>query len=68
MNKIDIFREKIEQGSNFGASLDKMMEQALSLSKDPAISSDFERGIYQKIYTILSENPFTTYNPTGKYY
>ncbi|XP_067930081.1 guanine nucleotide-binding protein G(o) subunit alpha-like [Watersipora subatra] len=64
MNKIDIFREKIEQGSNFGASLDKMMEQALSLSKDPTISSDFERGIYQKIYTILSENPFTTYNPT----
>lgn len=67
MNKIDLLKEKIESGGNFAASLDSMMEQAESLSRDPSLSSDFERGIYQQIHTILSTHSFSTYTPTGKY-
>ena len=66
MNKIDIFKDKIENGSNFAKSINQMMEQANALSQDPTISSDFERGIYHQIYNILSLNPYSTYTPTGK--
>lgn len=67
MNKIDILKEKIENGGDFLASIDRMRIQAGELAQDPTLSSDFERGIYLQIHNILATNSFSTYTPTGKY-
>lgn len=66
MNKIDLLKEKIENGGDFLASMEAMREQAQSLAFDPTIPSDFERGIYQQIYNILTTHQYSTYVPTGK--
>lgn len=66
MNKIDILKQKIERGANFSAALERVKEQAQTLSSESNACSDFERGIYREIFDILSTNPYNTYVPSGK--
>jgi len=65
MNKIDILKDKIEKGADFGAAMDNIREQALEFSKDEAKYGKYERGIYTQIYNTLASQPYSKYEPTG---
>lgn len=65
MNKIDILKEKIERGADFGAAMDKIREEALSNSTNLNHSAH-DRKIYRHLYEVLTENPYDQFNTTGK--
>lgn len=65
MNKIDILKEKLERGADFGAAMDKIKTEALRNSGNPA-HGDKDRLIYRRLYEILAANPFSSFKVTGK--
>lgn len=66
MNKIDILREKIEKGGDFAAAIDTIRKQSGELATSANVKSDFERGLYSHIHSILTQNPYSIFNPTGE--
>ena len=65
MNKIDILKEKIERGADFGAAMDAIREEAY-LNSTKSTHSDHDRKIYRSLYDILAENPYDLFCTTGK--
>lgn len=65
MNKIDILKEKIERGADFGAALEKIKMEAFMNANNPGEYSDYDRLIYGRLYEIFEAHPYETFTITG---
>lgn len=65
LNKIDILKEKIRRGADFGAAMDKIREEAYLNATKPSHTAH-DRKIYRSLYDILAENPYQNFHINGK--
>ncbi|XP_067933714.1 G protein alpha o subunit-like [Watersipora subatra] len=61
LNKIDILKEKIRRGADFGAAMDKIREEAYLNATKPSHTAH-DRKIYRSLYDILAENPYQNFH------